>query len=239
MTSKWIAIGLTLLASLARTAAASTILEVDAYGGGNQFTVTDTGSSNTVTMSSASVLFFFDVPNAIGDTPYLGTMTLSASTSDPVSVQTSGTVTDYVQGGWSSTATATLTCTSCTGAYADAVVFSFTFGPSGESSMSAGGSSGTLHDSQPPQTEVAFSSPLIDFSTYTLQSFGFALSDASPWTVNSDGYLADNTASEVITFSATDGPATPEPGTAILLGCALAGLFYRQTYAIFREHRTK
>jgi len=225
MTARRMAAGLIFCASLVRIAAASPIFQVNALNGTDDLVITDnTGTSNTATLTNTAVIFNFDVPTALGPagTTYDGTISFSAATSSPAVLSGS----TYDQSNWATTATATVTCTNCASPYNNQVIFSFTFGPSGMATYSTAtpGTAGTLSDTQPPPSEVSFSSPLVNFTGVLGVNFTLTAGNAplgGPWATGSGGYIASNVAHETITFSGT--AATPEPGTFVLIGCALAG----------------
>ena len=218
MTSRWMAAGLILCASLVRTAAATPIFQLSAMNSVQEFVITDTGFADVATVSNLAVTFSFGVVNPLGEGTYDGTLSFNAQTNTTVTTNNGF----YDQSNWATTSTATVTCTNCPAPYNNKVIFSFAFGPDATSALGPNGpgTAGTIQDSQPPVTDVSFSSPVVNFAGIKNEGVTILLSNAaSAWSIGSGGYIASNTATETMLFT-----GTPEPGTFILIGCALAGV---------------
>ena len=227
MTRKF-AIAVTLFASLAGTASAGTILDVNTEGDLFTFTNVGPGTSQTAVVTDGAVTFAFQIATVLGPAfaSFNGTLNFAASTStEATGPDGSG---NYNEGGWSSTETETLTDTS-PGPYNGVVIFSFTFGSSGALQVPNDGDGGTFQDSTPPLSppEVSFASPILNFGTVTEQSFSFGLGASSNWTAAgpTPAFLNNNTASGVLTFTSNPEPTgLPEPATMVMMGSALIGL---------------
>jgi hypothetical protein len=234
MTPKSVTILALALASLAGTASAGTILDVNTNG--DLFSFTDTGASENTAVVNGAVSFSFQLATVLGPAfhnfdgllNFSGSSTTAATGPDP-----SGNLTEN---GWSGSGTVTDNDPS-TGVYFGTVVFSFSFGPGGVLEVANNGTGGTLFDSTPPLSDVSFSSSILNFRTPTQQSLSFGLAGNDNWTLAgaSPAFITNNTASAVITFDSTPQPTTgmPEPTTMVMLGSALLslGLFRRARFA--------
>jgi PEP-CTERM motif len=182
------------------------------------FTLTNNGGTSvTVSVTNGAIDFKFSVPNALGTSFRSGLLTLSANSTTPGSgPDLSGNLNE---GGFAGSGSIFDIATST-------IALSWTFGPSGALQVPNGGTGGTFQDSLPPAGEVVFSSPYLNFSTATSESFSFGLSGATPtWALGAGSFPASGSASVVGTFDAQPLPTgTPEPATLALLGSALVGI---------------
>jgi len=243
MTRKSASILALALASLAGTASAGTILDVNTQG--DLFTFTDTGSSETAS-ASGNVSFNFEVPTVLGPAFHTvqGTISFTGSSTAPATgPDINGNLNEP---GWSGSGSITDTDPT-TGMYFNQVIFSFSFGPDGTLQVGNGGTSGTLQDNTgggAGLSEVTLTSTILNFGTPTQQSLSFGLAannlwelisgQPSPFTagIGSNGSpTTSNTTSAVITFDSTPTPTggLPEPTTMVMMGSALLslGLFHR------------
>lgn len=223
-----------LFAWLVGTASAGTILDVNTHG--DLLTFTDTGTSETISMTNGVVDFAFQIDTLLGPafTSFNGTLTFNASTTAQAT-QSGG---NDDESNWSGSGS--LICTNCSGPYLNAVILSFTFGSTGSLSVpDNAGFSGTFQDSTPPANEVDMTSPILGFGSVSEESFSVGLGAQNAWalanagspnfvgigSVGSPTSSPTNAASGVFTFTSDPLPDTvPEPASLILMGSALVAL---------------
>jgi hypothetical protein len=210
-----------LLATLAAVpASAGTFLQFfQDTGSDTPFIVTNNGAGSvSISVINELVDFKLAVPNTLGTGFRVGTMSFSG-TSTTADTTTSG----ILQGGFTGTGALIDQLTGQT-------VLTWVYGPTGLLTIpTAGGTGGTFSDSTPPVGELVYSSPILNFTGSTAESFSFGLSGATPvWSQGADGQVGSTHSSFAGTFDSIPLPSgntgTPEPATLALMGSALLGL---------------
>lgn len=218
MTRKVIIFAISTLLTVA-PASASAFLNFFQFGGVlTPFVVTNTGTGEVdLAVVSAPIAYNLIPANGLGLGIRFGQLTFSASTTALAGMDGSG---NFTLGGFSGTGSIVETGPVGT-------VLTWVFSPTGSAVFNGGGGhGGTLTDSKSVSETMAFTSPYLDFSLATSESFSFSLSGSTTaWTTDGAGRIASNSASFTGTFDAEPPPiGTPEPATMALFGSALIGL---------------
>jgi hypothetical protein len=200
---------------------AATFLQILEQTNDTPWVFTNTGTGVSLAVINESVDYKFFIPNALGTGFRTGIYNITATTSTTGTCTGSCNPGDAInENGWSGSGSLYDSAT-------NAIVFTFTFGPTGAGTFQNQQASGGISDAASglADPEVHFTSSVLDFSISTNRSFAFAFSGGVPgFQLGAGNHLASSNADAVSTFSADPLPGSPEPTSIVLLGSALVGI---------------